>query len=456
MSRMKSSARTVIAAAAASLVFVGTSAAASTGPALPAAIPAPTSSTPALETLPVIPAAVGCAKLLAGDYTGIAGAPTRLDTATVVPAGPTNPQAYCDLTGYVASDVHFEVKLPISGWTQRFLMVGCGGYCGFVSDVPSPASTYGCAPASSGEMVEASTDLGHTKSGTVFADGLWALGNPGAVADFAYLGMHKTTLAAKALIKAFYHQSQRFSYYVGCSDGGREGLQEVQRYPDDYDGVVVGAPVIDEVATNTFYHAWNVRVNKDSAGHPILTADKIPALHQAVLDACGKLAGGQGDMLQDPRACHLDARTLVCTTGAPMSCLSPAQAAVVNKLWSGPVDPYGNHLSPGDMPYGSELGWIGSSVPADSTAVINPTNSAAAWANDFPNYMASFNAPTGITYKNIKFTDNEYNKLNELSGIYGPTNPDLTRFAAHGGKLLMWTGAADSGASPRMVENYYN
>ncbi|MFJ6376211.1 tannase/feruloyl esterase family alpha/beta hydrolase [Pseudarthrobacter oxydans] len=95
--------------------------------------------------------------------------------------------------------------------------------------------------------------------------------------------MRKTTLATKALIHAFYNKSPQFSYFVGCSDGGREGLQEVQRYPDDYDGVIVGAPVIDEVATNTFYHAWNVWVNTDPFGRAILTADKIPALHQGVL-----------------------------------------------------------------------------------------------------------------------------------------------------------------------------
>src|ERR1700712_5752702 len=214
-------------------------------------------------------------------------------------------------------------------------------------------------------MVLASTDLGHRRAASFFPDGLWALNNPGAVADFAYLGMHKTTLAAKALIKSFYNQDPKFSYYVGCSDGGREGLQEIQRYPNDYDGVVAGAPVIDEVATNTFYHAWNVRVNMNSEGKAILTAAKIPALHQAVLTACGTLAGGQGDMIQDSRACHLDAKTLICPGADAPSCRTAAQADVVNELWYGPVDEHGARLSAGDMPYGSELGWIGSPVPTE-------------------------------------------------------------------------------------------
>ena len=423
----------------------------------PAASAGASAAVSGLRDLAVVPAAKACADLLTGDYTGIPGAPTKLDSATVVPAGPGVPQPYCDVKGYVASAVHFEVKLPISGWTQRFLMLGCGGYCGFVSTAPPAAATYGCAPVTSGEMVLAATDLGHVRGGQLFADGMWALGNPGAVADFAYLGMHKTTLAAKALIKSFYNRGPRYSYYVGCSDGGREGLHEVQRYPDDYDGVVAGAPVIDEVATNTFYHAWNVRVNSRPDGRAILTADKIPALHQAVLDACGANAGGQGDMIQDPRACDLDARTLVCAGADAPTCLTPAQADVVNKLWSGPVDRHGVHLSAGDMPYGSELSWIGTMVPADPNAILSPTTVGdAQWSYDFPNYMARFDAPTGITYQNIQFTRREFAYLHQLTGIYDPTNPDLRRFAARGGKLLLWTGAADSGASPYMVLNYYD
>jgi hypothetical protein len=276
---------------------------------------------PSLADLPAAPAVKDCASLLTDDFTGVDGAPARLDSATVVSSNV--PQPYCDVKGYVASAVHFEVKLPISGWTQRFLQLGCGGYCGAVGSSQPLASTFGCAPLESGEMVVAATDLGHVRSASFFADGLWALGNSAAVADFAYLGMRKTTLIAKALMKSFYHQPARYNYFVGCSDGGREGLQELQRYPGDYDGAVIGAPVIDEIATNTFYHAWNVRVNSRPDGRAILTADKIPALHQAVLDACGTLAGGQGDMLQDPRACHLDARTLICPgTDAP-TCLTP-------------------------------------------------------------------------------------------------------------------------------------
>src|SRR3712207_3823822 len=116
--------------------------------------------------------------------------------------------------------------------------------------------------------------------------------------------MHKTTLVTKALIRAFYGQAQRYAYFSGCSDGGREGLVEAQRFPEDYDGILVGAPVVNEVSNNTFYHAWNVRVNSRPDDRPILTATKIPALAEAVRRACGD----GGGLVQDPRACAFEPR----------------------------------------------------------------------------------------------------------------------------------------------------
>ena len=214
-------------------------------------------------------------------------------------------------------------------------------------------------------MATAASDLGHEKSASFFPDGLWAHGNPDAIVDFAYAGMHKTTLLAKALVKTYYGQSPKYSYYSGCSDGGREGLQEVQRFPEDFDGVVVGAPVIDEVATNTFYHAWGVRTNSQPDGSPILTANKMPALVAAVIKACGDAQG----LIVDPRVCKFDLSTITCKSGADDdSCLSPAQAEVVRKLWSGPVDAEGNHLSAGDMPIGSEAALARDDGPEGSRA----------------------------------------------------------------------------------------
>lgn len=405
----------------------------------------------ALDLPPVAPAA-DCAALVEQDFTGVDGAPARLHSAEIV-AIPGKGDT-CVVKGYVASDVNFEVRMPVAGWTQRFLMLGCGGYCGGVNADPADnqrRQTAGCAPLEAGAFVTASTDLGHTRSAEWFPDGLWALGNPEAVVDFAYAGMHKTTLISKALIAAYYGQPPARNYYVGCSDGGREGLQEAQRFPEDYDAMVLGAPTIDEVTTNTVYHAWGIRTNTGPDGGPILTADKIPALAAAVSESCGD-AGG---LVQDPRACDFDPATMLCDGAASADCLSEAQADVVRKLWEGPVDETGAHLAARAMPKGSELAWIKTMVPeAGVTEMSHRTLGDGAWAYDFPNYMARFDAPTGITYANMAFDRATFDRLHALSGLYDPTNPDLSAFADRGGKLILWTGWADSGVSPYIALNY--
>jgi hypothetical protein len=406
---------------------------------------------------PVSPV-MACSDLMSLPFTSTTAGTGRLLSATLVT--PSGSLPYCDVVGYVPAEVKFEVRLPVSGWTQRLLFSGCGGYCGMLNPANGANGATGCLPLQSGEMVLAATDMGHSASPTTFfgfADGLFAERSPEAVIDFAYASLHKSVVAVKALIKTFYGRAQTFSYFSGCSDGGREALHLVERHPKDFDGVAAGAPVIDEVATNTFYHAWNVRVNADSNGHPILTSDKIPALHSAVLAACGKLNGGVGDMLQDFRACNFNANSIACPQGVnTTSCLTPDQARVANLLWQGPVDPSGAHLSAGDMPIGSELAWPGTMVlPTGST--ISPTTTVdGAFSYDFPNYMATFGAPTGITAANIKFERSEFDFLHQLSGIYDPTNPDISAFADNGGKLLLWQGWADSGASPYMTLNYYD
>jgi hypothetical protein len=403
--------------------------------------------------LGVVAPTKSCSDIKALDLSRGATEPARIDTAETVVEGE---RQFCVVKGYVAPAVNFVVRLPIGGWTQRYLQLGCGGYCGGAS-LTSPSvdrQSAGCGTYVSKEMVVASSDLGHRRSQTFFPDGVWAVGNPEAVVDFAYAGNHKTAIVAKAIIAAFYGQAPRFSYFSGCSDGGRQGLEEAQRFPDDFDGIVAGSTTLDVVATNTVWHAWNVRVNSRADGMPILTADKIPALAKAVRDAC---AGSDG-LIADARRCDFDAHTLVCAPGRdPASCLTSEQADVVTKIWQGPVDETGRRLFPGGLPRGSELAWIGSMVPAVVGAPVSlATASDYQWSWDFPNFMSSLGEITGVTNQNMTFTRAEFDKLNRLSALYEPADPDLSRFAAHGGKLVMWHGWADSGSAPLGSLNYFD
>ena len=422
--------------------------------------------------LPVVAPAMECPALMGVDFKPVDGVPFRLDAATVVAAGEGVPQPYCKVTGTAAAQVHFEVRLPTTGWTQRFTMTGCGGYCGAVSIPARLAEGFGCLRFESGEMVVASHDAGHVRktspasahSPGPFADGLFALGNPAALVDFAYKGVHKATVATKAIIQAYYGQPQKYAYYVGCSDGGRQGLQLAQRFPADYNGIIGGANTNDVTETNTHYHGWNVRKNAASAMagtsplqyRPILTSDKIPALNAAVLAACADMGGGLKDMVQDPRGCRFDAKALVCKGADGPDCLTPAQAQAVNDMWQGPVDETGAHLTAGDMPRGSEPGWVGSMVTAPGVPLALNTAGDYQFSWDWPHYMARFGEPLDLDVHSFKFTRAEFDQLSVLSQLFAATNPDLRPFAAAGGKLLLWHGWADTGSTPHHTLNYYD
>lgn len=427
---------------------------AATPPVAAASAPAP--------NLGVVTPVKACADLLRNDFTSLPDAPTKLDSATVVPPSASVPTEQCVVTGYVAPKVRFSVRMPTTNWTQRMLMKGCGGYCGDLI-APTPTSYgagtggTGCPFVGSGEFVVAAHNGGH--AGTTnqsrflasIADGMWAVGDPTALIDFFYAANHKATVASKAVVDAFYGQRPKYSYFIGCSSGGRAALHEAQRYPEDYDGILAGAPTIDNTSTNTFLHAWNVRVNSRPDGTAILTSDKIPALADAVLAACADSSG----MIQDPRACHYDARDLLCPPGTDAAtCLTPAQARAANALWRGPVDQTGARMSSGDLPYGSERTWIGGAVLAAGVPFGPDTSSEFAFSYDFPHFMSDWD-PTGITNRNMRFTRAEFHKLNGMHGLNDPTNPDLRAFAGRGGKLLMWQGWADQGSTVEATLNYY-
>jgi feruloyl esterase len=415
----------------------------------------------ALALQPVTPVRA-CTDLLRIDFTALPGAPTKLDSATIVAPSASSPTEQCVITGYVAPKVRFSVRMPTTGWTQRMLMKGCGGYCGDLI-APTPTSydagtgATGCPFVASGEFAIAAHNGGHTGNMdssrflAAIADGMWAIGDPTALIDFFYAANHKATVAAKGVIEVFYGQLPKYSYFSGCSSGGRAALHEAQRFPEDYDGILAGAPTIDNTATNTFLHAWNVRVNSKPDGTGILTSDKIPALAQAVLSACADNSG----MIRDPRACRYDARSLICPSGTDAStCLTPAQANVANLVWRGPVDQTGALMSSGDLPYGSERSWAGPVAPKPGVKFSNDTTSEFAISYDYPNNMSNWYV-TGITNQNIRFTRAEFEKLDTMHGLNDPTNPDLRAFAGRGGKLLMWQGWADQGSTVEATLNYY-
>lgn len=389
-----------------------------------------------------------CADVAGLDLSGVTDGSVSISSASVITGSGA---AYCEVKGTISPANTFVVRLPTQGWTQRYVQTGCGGLCGSANiDYGKGAD---CQPVTDGTVASATTDMGHQGSGDPM--GSWAAHHPQKQIDFAYRGVHVTAQVAKAIIAKFYGQAQRYAYFVGCSDGGREALMEAQRYPEDFDGIVAGAPAANMVVQNTFHHTWNVMANRDADGKYILLAGKLPLIHQAVLDACDALDGVTDGLITDPRQCHFDPKTLICQSGQDRStCLTAAQAAVVQKLHDGATDPQGRYLEQkGSHPWGSELLWT-LFVPSEQGG-FNFSETIAALP--FSRYLAYYNTanPDG-QLSDLKFTNASFWKTVQTSAYLSATNPDLSAFKKRGGKLLLWHGWNDQHISAAATLNYYH
>jgi Tannase and feruloyl esterase len=399
--------------------------------------------------LPVLTPRMDCAALAGVDVSAEVGAGTGITAAAPATATPGYP--VCDVKGVIAPQIQFQVQLPTQTYRQRYLQTGCGGLCGVLAINVRAAE--GCVPVTDGTFAMASNNQGHVGGGT--ADGNFGT-DPQARIDFAERADHLTALAAKALITAFYGQRPRFSYYDGCSQGGHEGLTEAQRHPDDFDGILAGAPASITTELNTFNQPWLARVGFDAAGRNILPASKLAPLHDAVMAACDGLDGLVDGQLDDPRACTFDPASLACPgdTDAP-TCLTRAQITVVGKIYSGAVTDRGEHLYPGGQPYGSELAWAGWMIPTNPAA---PQNSTIAWriGNGWVKYLAfERNPPLSFTLNDIAFDRPTFEHARQLADLYDAIDPDLSAFRRSGGKLILWHGWADQAIPPTGTVAYY-
>ena len=406
---------------------------------------------PASDTGAIAPR-MDCAALAAVNLTAVPDAPSRILTATAVTtAGP----AYCDVTGYTAPQTQFEIKLPLSTWHGQYVQIGCGGFCGDVPTehaTPAPQLSNGCAPVTDGELVLASDDEGHLGGSRL--DGLWGKNDPALRTVFGYTSEHSLAQVSKAVIRAYYGRAASYSYFDGCSDGGREALMEAERYPADFNGILAGSPILDATDFAGVFETWIYRSNTDSAGRQILGADKLPALHAAVLTSC---AGSDG-VIDDPRTCGFDPATIQCPAGTDTaSCLTPAQVTVVRAFYSGPVDARGRNLYPGGLPYGSELAWAGWDVATtgNDAASALTTNAAQFALNDLKYLAYPVNPPDSFTLQDFRFTDSAYQRLQQSAQLYNSTDPDLSAFRDHGGKIILYHGWADQAAPPFATTAFY-
>ena len=346
--------------------------------------------------------------------------------------------AFCRAAGVIrpSSDsyIRFEVWLPTSGWNGRFLAAGNGGFAGAI-DYNSLARNLRRGYAT------AATDTGHEGDGT---DATWAFKHPEKIVDFGYRALHETNVNAKSLIQAFYSRPAAHSYFESCSDGGREALMEAQRFPEDFDGILAGAPA------NYWTHMVaggldlvQALYGRDPAAY--ISSVKIPAINAAVLAACDAQDGIQDGIVNDPTRCHFDPAVLLCKDVESRNCLTAPQVASLKSLYAG------SQFFPGIMPGGETGGggwgnWVLGSAPGGSSGALYLENYFRYMVFDDP----AWNALTANAAAAARAADQKTGQA--LNAI----DPDLHRFRARGGKLILYHGWNDPGISPLNTINYYN
>ncbi len=325
------------------------------------------------------------------------------------------------------SEIRIEVWMPASGWNGRLQSVGNGAWAGTIS-YPAMATALAAGYST------ASTDTGHEGNNPAFIPG-----HPEKVVDFAYRAVHEMTVASKAIVAAYYASGPKYSYWNGCSTGGRQAMAEAQRFPGDYDGIVAGAPA-SYVTRLQGSQVWIAAAgHKDEAGY--IPPSKYEMIHRAVLEKCDKIDGVEDGVLEDPTRCAFDPAVLQCKGADAPSCLTAPQVAVARKIYAGPASPSGQNLFPGLEP-GSEKGWA-------ALSGLKPMDLAV------------------DTYRYLVFQDPKWNYLTldpntdfaradrTIGSLMNSVNPGLRPFFAHGGKLLHYHGWADPGISPGSSVNYY-
>jgi pimeloyl-ACP methyl ester carboxylesterase len=370
---------------------------------------------------------------------------TTIMTAQTVPAGtfvtPTVPPQtitglpqFCRVAGFTTptSDSHidFEVWVPESGWNLKYLQVGCGGFCGSISYSAM------AEPLRRG-YAAAATDDGHEASGV---DASWAVGHPQKVVDFGYRSLKETTDVAKDIIMAFESSSPRRSYFMGCSDGGREALMEAQRYPQDFDGIVAGSPA--NYWTHLFAgFIWNQKALAATSTGDLSQAD-LNVVSNAMLAQCAGHDGGLGTdpFLNNPLACRFNPAKLS---------LTPDKVEAVTKIFSGPAGIFPGYRVGGDEA-SNPVNW-----PTWLTDSGNPANALQGLFGD--NYFQFIVFPnSGWTPDTFSIAENAHQADVRTAAILNSTDPNLRPFESHGGKLIQYVGWGDTAISPENDINYLN
>jgi feruloyl esterase len=345
------------------------------------------------------------------------------------PAQPPLPE-YCRVVMVLKpssdSNINSELWLPTATWNGRFMAVGNGGFGGAIQGFGEMRNVIRLGYATAGN------DTGHSAADG--PSGMFALGHPEKIVDFAYRAMHEMTATSKKLINEFYGKPQQFAYYKGCSTGGRQGVMAAQRYPEDFDGIIAGALANRHIQMHTAGSARSIHL----ARHPEqeISPAKAQMVNKAVMDACDTLKEG---FLSNPRACTFDFKKLACSGAESNACLTAPQLETVETFYGGLKNSKGELIFSGQA-IGNPLTPQRGSIPAIGSG--NDTVRIWGFQNDKYDWT-TFDL------------DRDMPIINSKVGFVDAVDPDLSKFKARGGKLLLYAGWGDTGITPENTVLYY-
>lgn len=377
-----------------------------------------------------------CAVLAALDFSEAIGAVVKI-TAAQVAADRALPRR-CHVSGRIAPEIGFEVWLPEDAWNGKLLMTGCFKLCGTIrADQMEDALVRGYATVT--------TDMGHSRAKD--SDATWAWNNKSAETDFAYRATHLSALVAKEIAEAYYGNGPERSYFRGCATGGRQALVEAQRYPEDFDGIIAGAPFNPAFAVPHMF--WVDRANAAADGRPILGKAQFALLHRAALAACDGDDGVTDGVIGDPESCDFKPASLLCAEKASQDCLTADQVEAAAKIYQGAVNGRGERLYPFGATVGSESGWEDKLIGRDGRpsvfhAVTQTWSQYLAYDPDPPQDSGPFT---------FDF-DRDPARLAPMVDLIG-YKPALDGFRARDGKLIIYHGWADESLLPSHTLDYW-
>jgi feruloyl esterase len=355
--------------------------------------------------------------------------------------------AHCELTGVIGREIRFAVLLP-DEWNGRFAMGGAGGFAGTTENQYAAVVNDGYAASS--------TDTGHQGSAL---EARWALGHPDRLENFGFAAVHRTAEVTKEIIKAYYGAAPARSYFLGCSNGGRQALMEAQRYPEDFDGIVSGAPALSFTSTAIAF-VRNAKLAFPSGGSPgkgAVRPEALKLLEAKVLEACDTLDGLKDGVMADPRDCHFALRRIrACPAGkAGADCLTSGERGAIEGIFAAVADANGM-IYPG-LVFGSEGAaegwplWI-AGFGSRGSPIGNIPALQWAFGTEFFKYFVA--GDSAWDYRRYSLA-NARRDTRAAAKILDATNPNLTPFKAHGGKLLLWHGWSDPALNARVTIAYY-